>query len=132
MSHPWQRLFAPLPDGELQHRTIPALGWKSLSLHLSAGEAGLRHVLVTLDEKGVPISASDHVLTCEDGRNLHESVGGRLEADGRFLGTRWRTVTREVEGQDDAEVLESVSSPPSEEDAQALRALVAEILRRAG
>jgi hypothetical protein len=101
-------------------------------VHLSAGEAGLRHVLVTLDESRAPISASDHVLTCEGGRNLHESVGGRLEADGRFLGTRWRTVTREIEGRDDAEVLECVSSPPSEEDAQALRALVAEVLRRAG
>lgn len=101
-------------------------------MHLSAGEAGLRHVLVTLDESRTPISASDHVLHSQGETFLHESVGGRLEADGRFLGTRWRTVTREVEGQDDAEVLESVSSAPSAEDAQALRALVAEVLRRAG
>jgi len=85
---------------------------------------------VTLDESGHAISASDHVLVQEGDLYRHESVGGRLEADGRFLGTRWHTVTREVEGRDEAEVLEAVPSKPSDEDERNLKALVAEVLRR--
>jgi hypothetical protein len=115
----------------VERRPVGVPGWVSLSIHLSAGEAGLRHVLVTLDEQRRPISASDHVLTCEAGRNLHESVGGRLEADGSFRGTRWRTVSREVEGKDDAEIVESVPSVPDAADVAAIHALVAEVLRRA-
>lgn len=90
----------------------------------------MRHVLVTLDERGAPISASDHVLYCDGPMFRHENVGGRLEADGRFLGTRWRTLLREVEGKDDAEVVESVPTPASDADATAIKALVAEVLRR--
>lgn len=86
---------------------------------------------MTLDERKAPISASDHVLYCEGPISRHENVGGRLEPDGRFLGTRWRTVTREVEGKDEAEVIESVPTPASEADAAAIKALVAEVLRRA-
>jgi len=85
---------------------------------------------VTLDETGHAIAASDHVLVQEGELCKHESVGGRLERDGRFLGTRWHTVTREAEGRDEGEVVEAVSSKPSDADERNLKALVAEVLRR--
>ena len=61
-----------------------------------------------------------------------ESVGGRLEADGRFLGTRWRTVSLQRESEEEATQLESTPSAPSDADVAAIKALVAEIVRRAG
>ena len=33
-------------------------GWQNLSLNLSAGTFGLRHLLIVLDETGRPIAAS--------------------------------------------------------------------------
>jgi hypothetical protein len=124
-------------------------GWQQLTIDLSDPGAGLRHVLVVLDETGRAISASDAVLyrtDLPDGdggdprpavRWEHENVGGRLEPDGRFLGTRWRTVTvtnvdsDEVE---DEEVRrqESTPSTPSDADVAAIKALIAEVRRRAG
>ena len=75
--------------------------WETLTIELSDGNAGLRHVLVTLDGKGRPISASDLVLYrsgLEDGRVevRTESIGGRIEADGRFFGTRWTSIGYET------------------------------------
>ncbi len=143
MKPAWLALFAPLPqDAPVQRKPVlPAelaqrpeseavAGWESVTLHLSLPVAGLRHCIVTLDAQGVPISASDGVLYSEDGLQVHENVGGRLEADGRFLGTRWRTVMREVPGQDEAEIVESVPFAPSAADAEAIKRLVAELLRR--
>lgn len=139
----WLALFAPVPD-EARVERKPVLsaelrgkpgseaieGWENLSVHLS-GEGGLRHIMATLDASGTPISGGDWVLVEEGGLSIHENVGGRLEADGSFRGTRWRTVTREVQGREEPEIVESVPSAPSEADVAALKRLVAELLRRA-
>jgi hypothetical protein len=137
----WLALFAPIPeDADLTR--APAgegdaiAGWEILSIHLSAGETGLRNVMVVVDGVGQPLSAQDWVmLRTPDGAggvtSVHESVGGRLEPDGRFLGTRWRTVTFEPPGSDEVEQREAIPSPPGPEDIAAVHALVREILARA-
>jgi len=98
--------------------------------------------MVVLDGDGLPISASDMVLygaaSGEDDASsggsppvtYHESIGGRLEPDGSFRGTRWSGVS--VEGSDpDEPQIQSVPSEPTAEEVAALRLLVAEIVRRA-
>ena len=78
-------------------------GWTSVTLEFSAPGRGLRHLLVTLDETGRPISASDHVLfrapnpahPTGPADMRQESIGGRLEADGTFRGTCWLVTGRE-------------------------------------
>ena len=136
MKPPWHELLAPLPGDALVRRKpvsdkLP--GWESLSVELSAGAAGLRHLLVTL-ENGTPISAGDWVLFCTGNpvQYRHESIGGRIETDGTFNGTRWRTVAIEVPGQDDPETRETVRSQPTAEETAMLKALVREIVERAG
>lgn len=145
MKPAWLALFAPLPADAVPARK-PVLppelankpgseaiaGWESLTIYLSDVQSGLRNVLVTLDETGRPISASDAVMYFAEGHAVHENVGGRLEPDGSFKGTRWRSISVEVEGKDDPEVRDSVPCAPSEEDVHNLKALVAEMLRRAG
>ena len=142
----WHALFAPLPEDAVVKRkpvASPELvaagkagaiaGWESLSVELSAGAGGLRHVVVTLDATGTPISAGDWVLYCsgEPVQYVHENVGGRIQPDGSFLGTRWRTVAVDVPGAEDPETKETVQSEPTPEDVAALMALVKELLSRA-
>jgi len=151
-------LFAPLPAEAVPTRqpVVPpemmarpeaaaVAGWEQLVVHLSAVPDGSRTVLVVVDADGRPLSASDGVLyrtelpggTSGDPRPAvqfeMESVGGRLEPDGRFLGTRWRTVTITREGEQEEEVERREATPvvPSEADIAAINALVAEILGRA-
>jgi hypothetical protein len=144
---PWQRLFAPLPVDAIPRRSPVAppeilakpegaaiAGWEHLTVQLSVPCEGLRMVLVVLDASGQPISASDMVLyqseTAEGTEYRQESLGGRLEADGTFRGTRWHMLT--VQTAEGGEVQkEATSSEPSAEDISALKALVAEVLRRA-
>jgi hypothetical protein len=57
-------------------------------------------------------------------------VGGRLNPDGSFLGTRWRTTALDVPGADEAETKEMERSEPTAEDVAAIKALVEEILSR--
>jgi hypothetical protein len=118
-------------------------GWQQLVLHLSEVPTGSRTILVVVDADGRPISASDGVLyrtelpqgTADDPRPAArfemESVGGRLEPDGRFLGTRWRTVSLQREDEEEATQMESTPSAPSDADITAIKALAVEILRRA-
>ena len=153
---PWHALFATLPRGAVPARKpvatpgtpgaeegSPIAGWEMLTLDLSAGPAGSRLVTVTLDESGRPISASDWVMYRSERRAaagesqaaglvdyLHLTVGGRIESDGTFRGTRWRTVTvQDARG----ETLSSDSTPsqPTPEDAHMLLGLVAEMVRSA-
>lgn len=152
---PWHVLLAPLPAGVVPRRSAVAppevvtmpegaaiAGWENLLVDLSAGPAGSRHAMVVLDETGRPIAASDHVMYRSEGRAeegaageripveyRHESVGGRLEADGTFRGTRWRNVNIE-EADGTMRSVEMVSSEPTAEDLAALQALVAEIMSR--
>lgn len=111
-------------------------GWKTISVYLSAGAAGSRHVMVTLDEAGAAISAGDWVVrrSARGGEVtwIHESVGGRLERDGRFLGTRWRTVAVGRAESDEAENREQQGCAASADDGSRLEALAAELIRRSG
>ena len=143
----WHALFAPLPDGAKVRRkpvlskelaskpeSAAIAGWQSVSVELSAGTDGLRHVMVTLDASGTPISAGDWVLYCSGKpvQYVHENVGGRIQPDGSFLGTRWRTVAVEVPGSDEPETRETASSEPTPEDVAGLMRMVRELLSRAG
>jgi hypothetical protein len=152
---PWHALLAPIPaDAVLLRKPVASpeilatpqgaaiAGWEQLTIELSAGAAGLRHILVVLDATGQAISAGDTVLyqrrrTSQPGAAgaggdtefYQESVGGRLEPDGSFRGTRWRTVGVDKENSDEPQ-LESTPSQPSEADVVGIRALVAEVMRR--
>jgi len=158
-SPPWHALLAPLPADAVPRRKPVAppevlatpegaaiAGWEQLTIELSAGAAGLRHVLVVLDAAGQPISACDWVLyrsevpkrvDAGDAASpieyeievCHESVGGRIEPDGTFRGTRWRSVGIEPVGADEPQ-LESTPSEPSAADAESIKGLVAEVMRR--
>ena len=153
----WHALFAPLPADAIPTRQPVAppeilarpegaaiVGWEQLVIHLSAVPDGSRTVLVVTDADGRPISASDGVLyrtevpagTADDPRPAvrweMESVGGRLEPDGRFLGTRWRTLMLEREGEEEENAQrEATPSTPSDADVAAINALVLEVVRRA-
>jgi len=156
---PWHALLAPLPNDVVVQRKPVAppevqskpegaaiAGWEQLTIELSAGLAGLRHVLVVLDANGQPISASDHVLywsevsrTGQDAdtssakalsaKFYQESIGGRFETDGTFRGTRWQTVGEDY-GDGSEPKMDSTPSEPSAADIAGIKALVAEIIRR--
>jgi hypothetical protein len=149
----WLALLAALPDHAIPERKAVAspeliasgkadaiAGWHSIMIHLSAGDAGLRHVQLTVDADGKLLSAGDHVLLERKERRGdlivtiydQQSIGGRYADEGSFHGTRWATHTE----QDNAHAGEepeitSTPSEPSHEDIMALNVLVAEVLRRA-
>jgi hypothetical protein len=148
----WHTLLAPLPAEAVPVRKpigspeilgtpqgAAIAGWQNLSLNLSAGTFGLRHLLIVLDETGRPIAASDHVLLRWENPSdpsgpwlmRQESIGGRLEEDGRVLGTCW-TVTGPEPREDEPPAWESTPRPPTDEETAVLKRLVAEIVRRAG
>jgi hypothetical protein len=113
-----------MPEGEA------IAGWEQLSVELSAGADGLRHVLIVLDESGRPISAGDSVLYCA-GRDIrHENIGGRLEADGTFRGTRWTSIGVATEDEDVEPELQSTPTQPTPEEVDGMRVLVADLMRR--
>jgi hypothetical protein len=152
--HPaWLELLAPLPPGVKPERKPvasaeqlasgtagPIAGWQSVTVNLSEPSRGLRHVQVTLDEKGQLLSGGDHVMfvremapdTCEVTLSDHESVGGRFEQDGSFRGTYWKT-TLESPGDsaEDASITRSAEKrPPSTDEIAALRRIIADVLAR--
>jgi hypothetical protein len=143
---PWHALLAPLPDDAVVKRrpvlppeiaakpeSAAIAGWEQLTVELADACRGMRHLLVVLDAAGRAISASDMVMyRAELGGEVvffQETVGGRLEADGSFRGTRWRTLGLDSPRDEEAK-LEASPAPPSEAEAQALKSLVAEIMRR--
>lgn len=150
--HPWHKLLAPLPlDAVVTRKPVASpeilatpegsaiAGWVSLSVELTAGPHGMRHIMLTLDATGRPISAGDYVLYEADGEPgenaavtyVHESLGGRLEEDGSFKGTRWHTVMVQQPGADEAEPREQIPSPPTDVEIAGIKALVAEVMKRA-
>ena len=152
MTLPWLSLLAPLPVAAVIERkpvaspelvaanqAAPIAGWESLSVHLSASDSGLRHVLVTIDAAGKLLSAGDHVmLHRRENRGGavidvydHESIGGRYADDGSFHGTRWVSRTEQRDNADEGTVVASTPSTPTLADVEALNAIVADVLRRA-
>jgi hypothetical protein len=148
---PWHALLAPLPPDARPVRTpvgppeildSPAgaaiAGWQNLSLNLSAGTHGLRHLLILLDDSGRPIAASDHLFlhwpdpgdASGPWQMRQESIGGRLEPDGRFLGTCWTVVGPEPR-EDEDPAWESTPRPPTDAEVAQLRSLVVDLLGRA-
>jgi hypothetical protein len=158
-SKPWHALLAPLPNdvavcrqpvGSPEVLSTPEgaaiAGWEQLTVELSAGPAGLRHILVVLTSSGQLISASDTVLyrseiskTAQDTAHsspasdhveFHsETIGGRFELDGTFRGTHWETSG--VESPENSEPkMNSKRSAPSAEDIAAIKALVADLIKR--
>jgi hypothetical protein len=155
----WHALLAPLPKDAIvrrqpvgspevlsTHEGAAIAGWEQLTIELSAGLAGLRHVLVVLDASGQPVSASDHVLYWSEvskadqnaetssGSAIHakfyqESIGGRFESDGTFRGTCWKTVGEDYRDGSEPK-MESTPSEPSAADIDGIKALVAEIIKR--
>lgn len=150
----WHALLGPLPADAVPDRKPVAppevleskdgwavAGWEQLSIHLSAGLAGLRHILVVLDASGTLLSASDAVLYRSGLQGgpppadvdapatiLQMSVGGRFEEDGSFHGTRWQSVAVD-RGEEELD-WESTPSAPSPADVESLCLLVAEVIRR--
>lgn len=149
----WLALLAALPDDAIPERKSVAspeliasgkadaiAGWDSITIDLSAGDAGLRHLQLTVDAGGQLLSAGDHVLfhRTEKRGDLvvtiydQESIGGRYAEDGSFHGTRWVTHTEQDDQHADHEPeITSTPSEPSHEDVMAFNRLVAEVLRRA-
>ncbi len=90
----WLRLLAPLPTGagEFQGERMagpPLAGWQQVRLVLGDGATGLRVVTAMYDPEGRPGMVSDLVATA--GGVRQESVGARIEPDGRLEGTHWLT-----------------------------------------
>jgi hypothetical protein len=153
----WHTLLAPLPpeatptERPLASPEILATaegasiaGWTQLAVHLSAGCDGLRVVLVVIDESGLPLSANDAVLYRREdaadevsGRSgrvhyCHETVGGRFEPDGRFRGQLWVMESTETEDGVDEASRRATHRDPTPEEVEALKALVNDVMRRAG
>jgi hypothetical protein len=146
----WHALLAPLPDDAAPTRKpvgtpdvlaspegAAIAGWEQLTLHLSAGQAGLRILLVVLDASARPVAASDHVLFWSVGQPpsaprqiRQESIGGRVGMDGTFRGTHWLVAGPEPE-QGDPPQWESTSRQPTDVESAALLALVHQLVARA-
>jgi hypothetical protein len=156
----WHELLAPLPPDATVHRgplagtegldaaaLQPIDGWEQLSVNMTAEGSGLRHVLVVVNGAGKPISIGDAVLyrsivsaleadqTAELSPGqivfFHENVGGRLEEDGSFRGTRWQAFCVQGDDEDDLPIQSSTPAAPTQAEVSALKALVSEVLRRA-
>ena len=148
MSATWHQILADIPkEARINRRSVisseiakqahaaEVAEWESLSVELTDGNAGLRHLTVTLDAKGRPLSANDLTLYrrgLEDGRVevRTESIGGRIEADGRFFGTRWTSIGYEERAVESDTSIESKSSEPTSVEIDKLLALVREVIKR--
>jgi hypothetical protein len=144
---PWHSLLGPLPAGSAPRASpvgSPELhgtpegaavaGWENLVLDLSAGSAGGRVLLVLLDAEGQLLSASDHVLFRSEveGQPVQirqESIGGRFESDGDFRGTFWLITGPEPVGEEEPR-WDLSPREPTKGEVEALRQLVAEMVRR--
>ncbi len=150
----WHALLAPIPSDvrPLREPLAPPeilateagasiARWSRLRVELSAAPRGLRSILVVLDESGTPIAANDTVLYRTELSSapaeplieyVIESIGGRLEPTGEFRGTRWRSVSRDHGDENESlEQMSSTPSAPTDDETNTLRALVAELIRRA-
>ena len=154
MTPVWLSLLSPLPATVTAERKPvasaqqiasgtagPIAGWVSVSVNLSEPDYGLRHILITLDENGQLLSGGDHVMfvretTPDDVATLteHESVGGRFEKNGSFLGTYSKMLLESSPDGDDEQsvVRSSEKRAPTEEEIAALRRIIDDVLSRQG
>src|SRR5262245_38097716 len=142
MAPVWLALLSPLPaDARVERKPVataemlvngtagPIAGWTSVTVYLSEPDFGLRHVLITLDERGRLLSGGDHVMfvraTTPDGLDAtltdHESIGGRFEEDGSFLGTCTLMTLETPAGSDESSVKSTEQRPPTAAEVAALR-----------
>ena len=147
----WLSLLSPLPpdakvervrvatEAQIASGSADAIaGWHSVRVHLSEPDFGLRHVLITLDQHDRLLAAGDHVMLVlettpdrsEATLTQHDSVGGRFEADGSFLGTHWKMTLETSPGADESTKRSAESRPPSDEEVAALRDIVDDVLSR--
>lgn len=131
----WHDLLAPLPpDAVVRRKPIATPGWHQLSLELLDAAAGLRHLMVVLDEKDNPVAASDWVMIRADHervRYVHENLAVRFKPRGRHSGARWRTVSAAAPGSATTRATESTRSALKVAEVAAIRKLVEEIMARA-
>jgi hypothetical protein len=85
-------LFGALPpDAGEYHSSVmtqePLAGWRQIQLVFGDGVTGLRVVVALYDAAGRPAMVSDLVAVA--GGQRQESVGARVEPDGRMHGTHW-------------------------------------------
>jgi hypothetical protein len=143
----WHALLGPLPARSAPRVSpvrSPAIrgtpeaavvaGWETLVIELSAGSAGLRVLQVLRDAEGRLLSASDHVLFRFEAEGQpvqirQESIGGRFESDGDFRGTFWLITGSEPVDEEEPR-WELSPREPTKGEVEALRHLVAEIVRR--
>ena len=118
----------------------PIAGWQNIIVDLSEPAFGLRHVQITLDANGQLLSGSDHVMFVRETDpkddsiatlTEHESVGGRFETDGSFVGTYWKTILEASADDPDTSITRSAERrTPSEDEVAALRRIIADVLSR--
>ena len=148
----WLSLLAPLPDEAVPERKPvasaqqlasgtagPIAGWQSITINLSEPDFGLRHVQITLDERGRLLAGGDHVMfvreTTPDGSEAtvtdHESIGGRFEEDGSFRGTHWKTtLENNPEDEESSITRRAEHREPSPEEIAALKRIIDDVLGR--
>jgi len=148
----WLSLLSPLPDNAVVEKKPvasadqlannsagPIAGWQSVTVNLSEPNYGLRHVLITLDGHGDLLAGGDHVMfvrdTTPDGLEAtltdHESIGGRFEKDGSFLGTHWKTTLESSAGEEESSITRSAEHrSPTEAEIAALRRIIDDVLKR--
>lgn len=66
----------------------PLAGWRQIQFVFGDGITGFRVIVALYDTAGQPGVVSDLVAT--SGGQRQESLGARVEADGRLHGTHWQ------------------------------------------
>ena len=142
---PWLALLGPLPDGVLPGNapveregiapdpSSPIRGWRALTMEVGTGGKNYRIVHVVVDDSGLLLSASDHVVrrsnpSSPGGEIEQFSIGGRFEVDGTFNGTCWHVAG--VEGENEGPDWRHTPRTPTVDEIAALRVVVGEMLRR--
>ncbi|HUQ89896.1 MAG TPA: hypothetical protein VM096_20205 [Vicinamibacterales bacterium] len=150
----WLELLSPLPaDARPRRKPVasaeqieagtagPIAGWESVIVDLSAPAYGSRHVQITLDANGELLSGGDSVMfvretaahdDCIATVTDHESIGGRFEKDGSFLGTCWKTTLESSPAGDgvDAVTRSAEKRAPSDDEIATLRRIIGDVLTR--
>ena len=147
----WLELLSPLPgDAKPERKPVasaqqieqgtagPITGWHNIMVNLSDPGVGLRHVQITLDAAGTLLAGGDHVMFVRETRpggevilTDHESIGGRFEKDGSFLGTHWKTTLESSAGEEEGSITRNAEHrSPTDDEITALRGIIDDVLQR--